>query len=1010
MRNFYTFKEIFKYALLSLFTLASSNILVAQTAVNQNGQASAVLLVDGIDYQGYCIEYHNGVAPTGHNYTIDATPEIIINDNVTACMNGQGPYGTSATQGAIWYFTDNINPSSGSNAWSIIERVNDNTYGPMCATEWLPSNNSYQDIMCADDPYCQSTSCDINIEVTNNGCCDALLYHWVPGGDILIGELLAGQTNSFPLSIREGDKIRAINVGDPVDWHNLIYDEHYEFTGCDDQSWSITPDYCPKEVSVVNDGCCPLDIYEWLPGGDEFLASVDAGQTATVYVPSGNKVRVRDQFSPWNNLIFDEDYMVPDGCGPFSFTVNPIFCAEITCPDNITIECDESIDPANTGNPITTCGDIEVSYEDEVTGDGCNTVITRTWTLEGVAGANPPVVNPPYVMPPGSCDCQGGLLVNPSFDNGTTSGWHTSGGSAQTGGYSLAECGPNHAYLRHPIINGTGGDAYIWQQVENVIPGEEYSLQFYSGTHRADFDHRVGVSFYDANGDWLAGDHVQIDHTVDGCGCLQYYSITGLVAPPSTSYLRVYGFANGNYLKLDEFCLNKSTVTPGTQTGSFTFSDDPLVVYTMEQCNADNNFNSMQEFQPTYPNGPCSAAQASGISNYTGEHSCVSGAVGNTGFCVDAEDGCDFNNPTGDGSDDRVRFEVYANASPDNPFRLSGLSFYEKAPLTVEWDNNSANDFPTLYGVRIQANGVEVFVQADIPTTNDWTLETFDFLDNIVVTTNTTFTIDLLGYCKSSNNNNGGYELWDLDEVVVYGGCGNFVPGNVTCNPEIIVGWDLEACESYVNQPSIFDYSEFVPVYPASGGLAGVQASNLYRNDGWHSCNPGVNNQGTAMCISFPSQLGYSKDSPYAVRLEVSIAPQPGQEGLLTELNFFEKAASTVIIAGSGEVRTVDYPLNYGVRVTRNGQEIFEQIDLATSTDWSRETIDFSNNPAFIVTEPTIFIFEILGYNFTTGEDMEVWDLDNLSVQGCSRSVDQGGGVTCVQTITVEDTTAPVIS
>jgi len=133
-------------ALLCFFSVMQ---LSAQSAVGSSGP-SPLLTIDGQNYQGYCVEYTQAAGPNGHGYNFDTTPEDITNPNVTAAMRGQSQYeyGTSATQSAIWYFTDNVTVSTGSSAQQIINKVLDGTYSPMCASEWTPNNySSYQDVM-----------------------------------------------------------------------------------------------------------------------------------------------------------------------------------------------------------------------------------------------------------------------------------------------------------------------------------------------------------------------------------------------------------------------------------------------------------------------------------------------------------------------------------------------------------------------------------------------------------------------------------------------------------------------------------------------------------------------------------------------------------------------------------------------------------------------------------------------------------------------------------------------
>ncbi len=60
----------------------------------------------------------------------------------------------------------------------------------------------------------------------------------------------------------------------------------------------------------------------------------------------------------------------------------------ITCPANKTINCDESILPANTGNPITfdACGIKTTTYVDATKLNPCGKTITRIWTTEDNCG------------------------------------------------------------------------------------------------------------------------------------------------------------------------------------------------------------------------------------------------------------------------------------------------------------------------------------------------------------------------------------------------------------------------------------------------------------------------------------------------------------------------------------------------------------------------------------------------------------------------------------------------
>ena len=89
--------------------------------------------------------------------------------------------------------------------------------------------------------------------------------------------------------------------------------------------------------------------------------------------------------------------IVTDECGnsnSCSITLTIINDAGITitnAPGNISIECDESTDPANTGQltGVTSCpGGVIVDYSDVSDGNTCPETITRTWTIEDGCGNN----------------------------------------------------------------------------------------------------------------------------------------------------------------------------------------------------------------------------------------------------------------------------------------------------------------------------------------------------------------------------------------------------------------------------------------------------------------------------------------------------------------------------------------------------------------------------------------------------------------------------------------------
>ncbi|MCB9284988.1 MAG: HYR domain-containing protein, partial [Lewinellaceae bacterium] len=91
----------------------------------------------------------------------------------------------------------------------------------------------------------------------------------------------------------------------------------------------------------------------------------------------------------WNRYTIKRTWKAVDHCGNQSLfeqwiTVQDQVAPVITCPDDITVQCDESTEPDNTGEPTVDDNCIyEVSHEDEVIDGACehSWTIIRTWTV-----------------------------------------------------------------------------------------------------------------------------------------------------------------------------------------------------------------------------------------------------------------------------------------------------------------------------------------------------------------------------------------------------------------------------------------------------------------------------------------------------------------------------------------------------------------------------------------------------------------------------------------------------
>ena len=157
-----------------------------------------------------------------------------------------------------------------------------------------------------------------------------------------------------------------------------------------------------------------------------------------------------------------------------------------------------------------------------------------------------------------SCDvfsCPGNLIVNPSFENGTT-GWNSSGGNFTAANYA-AVFGVNSGHFK--ITNGSSN--WVSQQLPGTYTGgSKIDLSTYAGTHNpSGFYHSVGFDYFDTNGNWKGSQQVEVNSQLP---TMTQYVLTGTVqstngnTPPANNTYRVSVRANGtgDWIKTDGWC------------------------------------------------------------------------------------------------------------------------------------------------------------------------------------------------------------------------------------------------------------------------------------------------------------------------------------------------------------------------------------------------------------------------------------------------------------------------
>jgi valyl-tRNA synthetase len=161
------------------------------------------------------------------------------------------------------------------------------------------------------------------------------------------------------------------------------------------------------------------------------------------------------------------------------------------------------------------------------------------------------------------CNCTtsaSNLLVNGSFENGTTGwSWSAANGSLTTGTGYIA-CGAANGFN-----NQISGTSKVWQDVA-VAAGSTVTFKAFAGTHTAGIacSPTLSLIFLNAANTVLGQSNVTVTRDVDiNNNQLEQYSITA-VAPAGTTKARVQSSITCNTMKMDAFCLNITAAPLGS--------------------------------------------------------------------------------------------------------------------------------------------------------------------------------------------------------------------------------------------------------------------------------------------------------------------------------------------------------------------------------------------------------------------------------------------------------------
>ena len=220
------------------------------------------------------------------------------------------------------------------------------------------------------------------------------------------------------------------------------------------------------------------------------------------------------------------------------------------------------------------------------------------------------------------------------------------------------------------------------------------------------------------------------------------------------------------------------SISMNTSSASTLNGDPATFKFSLDNCNAwlpteDNQ--DFSEFTGTALNTAEISMSVVGGSLYRinpeeNGHSCTTGLNGTNAMCVSAFDDCYYDA----GNEQSLRFDILLSPTANQFVRLSELNFQELAPEIFSWNDGFSftNDYPTRYALRVIKNGIVVFQQVDIQTTQQWSLENFQFTgSDFTVGTPTVFNFELLAYCPVGAN--AVQHVWDVEDIEITALCLN---------------------------------------------------------------------------------------------------------------------------------------------------------------------------------------------------------------------------------------------
>ena len=232
------------------------------------------------------------------------------------------------------------------------------------------------------------------------------------------------------------------------------------------------------------------------------------------------------------------------------------------------------------------------------------------------------------------------------------------------------------------------------------------------------------------------------------------------------------------------------------------------------------------------------------------------------------------------------------------------------------------------------------------------------------------------------------------------------------CVPQTVAQWDFAGsgdqnlCQAFGGNPLA---GAGVPASSTNGnGCSGFSVSSVQK-EGKSSCVQGAfGGSKSAACVGGQDNSSFNNNDSDAIEFTASFGSN--DEGRISSFCFYERAVENNENFGQNWP-----PRKYGIRVLKNGSEIFRSTGNNTTSDWSQECFDFGNNPEFNYNGVTTFKFELLGYDPEEDRldpDENIWEIDEFNLMACCGDLNTtiNQTITCVQKIEILDNQFPTIT